>query len=64
MWIAVAGAMLVSLPRASAQHVIEFTADHDSRYKIAGQRTPEITVKASVIGTATNSRGITTVTRN
>ena len=26
--------------------VIEFTADSDSRYKIAGQRTPEITVKA------------------
>ncbi len=27
-------------------HVIEFTADSDSRYKIAGQKTPEITVKA------------------
>jgi heme/copper-type cytochrome/quinol oxidase subunit 2 len=27
-------------------HVIEVLADHDSRYKIAGQRTPEITVKA------------------
>jgi heme/copper-type cytochrome/quinol oxidase subunit 2 len=27
-------------------HVIEFLADSDSRYKIAGQRTPEITVKA------------------
>jgi heme/copper-type cytochrome/quinol oxidase subunit 2 len=34
-------------PRAVAQaRVIEITADHDSRYKIAGQRTPEITVKA------------------
>jgi heme/copper-type cytochrome/quinol oxidase subunit 2 len=26
--------------------VIELTADRDSRYRIAGQRTPEITVKA------------------
>lgn len=26
-------------------HVIEVLADSDSRYKIAGQRTPEITVK-------------------
>lgn len=26
--------------------VIEVLADHDSRYKIAGQKTPEITVKA------------------
>jgi len=36
-------------PRVSGQaqvHVIELTADHDSRYKIAGERTPEITVKA------------------
>jgi heme/copper-type cytochrome/quinol oxidase subunit 2 len=32
---------------ASAQsHVIELVADSDSRYKIAGERTPEITVKA------------------
>jgi heme/copper-type cytochrome/quinol oxidase subunit 2 len=27
-------------------HVIEFTADSDSRYKIVGQRIPQITVKA------------------
>jgi heme/copper-type cytochrome/quinol oxidase subunit 2 len=27
-------------------HVIEVLADSDSRYKIAGERTPEITVKA------------------
>ena len=27
-------------------HVIELTADSDSRYKISGERTPEITVKA------------------
>jgi heme/copper-type cytochrome/quinol oxidase subunit 2 len=47
MWIAAAGALLVALPQANAQvHVIEVTADSDSRYKIAGQRTPEITVKA------------------
>jgi heme/copper-type cytochrome/quinol oxidase subunit 2 len=32
---------------AQAQtHVIEVLADKDSRYKIAGERTPEITVKA------------------
>lgn len=47
VWAAVASASLVALPRASAQaHVIEVTADSDSRYKIAGQRVPEITVKA------------------
>ena len=35
------------VPRAMAQpRVIELTADHDSRYRIAGQKTPEITVKA------------------
>ena len=39
--------MLAGLARAQAQvHVIEVTADSDSRYKIAGQRVPEITVKA------------------
>src|SRR6201987_2753443 len=38
---------LARLPFAAAQpRVIELTADHDRRYKIAGQRTPEITVKA------------------
>jgi len=46
-WIVAGSALLIYLPRASAQaHVIEFTADSDSRYKISGQRTPEITVKA------------------
>jgi heme/copper-type cytochrome/quinol oxidase subunit 2 len=46
LFVAVGG-LLVGLPRASAQaHVIEFTADSDSRYKIAGQRVPEISVKA------------------
>ena len=38
---------LAPLPCAAAQpHLIELTADHDSRYKIAGQRTPEITLRA------------------
>jgi heme/copper-type cytochrome/quinol oxidase subunit 2 len=47
VWAAVASASLVALPRANAQaHVIEVTADSDSRYRIAGQRVPEITVKA------------------
>ena len=44
--------MLTGLPRARSQvgaeqiHVIQVLADSDSRYKIAGERTPEITVKA------------------
>jgi heme/copper-type cytochrome/quinol oxidase subunit 2 len=47
MEIAAASTLLVAVPRANAQvHIIEVTADSDSRYKIAGQRTPEITVKA------------------
>ena len=47
MWIVAAGAVLAAVPQARAQaRVIEITADSDSRYKIAGQRTPEITVKA------------------
>jgi heme/copper-type cytochrome/quinol oxidase subunit 2 len=36
----------VTVPSARAQHVIEVIADRDSRYKMAGHRTPEITVKA------------------
>ena len=40
-------AFLAGVPSARAQpRVIELTADRDSRYRIAGQRTPEITVKA------------------
>src|ERR1700736_4451691 len=47
VWIVAASALPVGLSRASAQlHIVEITADSDSRYKIAGQRTPEITVKA------------------
>src|ERR1700757_535784 len=38
---------LALVPYADAPpRVIELTADHDSRYKMAGQRTPEITVRA------------------
>ena len=45
--IVAASALFPAVPRAMAQaRVIEITADSDSRYKIAGQRTPEITVKA------------------
>jgi heme/copper-type cytochrome/quinol oxidase subunit 2 len=47
VWVATASVLLVAVPRAGAEvHIIEITADSDSRYKIAGQRTPEITVKA------------------
>jgi heme/copper-type cytochrome/quinol oxidase subunit 2 len=47
VWIVVVSALPVGLSRAAAQpHILEITADSDSRYKIAGQRTPEITVKA------------------
>lgn len=47
VWMIAANALLIAVPRAGAQaRVIELTADSDSRYKIAGQRTPEITVKA------------------
>ena len=46
-WILGLVALIAAVPQLRAQaHVIEITADHDSRYKIAGQRTPEITVKA------------------
>jgi heme/copper-type cytochrome/quinol oxidase subunit 2 len=49
-----------ALPCASAQaHVIELTADHDSRYKITGMKVPEITVKAGeqVLLRVTANRG-------
>src|SRR5271155_301160 len=50
--IATVSTLLTGLPHASAQdhiaqpRVIEVLADSDSRYKIAGARTPEIVVKA------------------
>lgn len=37
---------LLALSAAAQARVIEVVADSDSRYKIAGQRHPEITVKA------------------
>jgi heme/copper-type cytochrome/quinol oxidase subunit 2 len=40
--IVLAGKLWAQAP----SHVIEFTADSDSRYKMAGLRIPEITVKA------------------
>ena len=47
IFVLVMAGLLALVPRVSAQeHVIEVTADSDSRYKIAGQRVPEITVKA------------------
>ena len=45
--VAVAVTLLAAVPgRAAPARVIEITADKDSRYKMAGQRVPEITVKA------------------
>jgi heme/copper-type cytochrome/quinol oxidase subunit 2 len=47
VFVVATGLFLALLPCAAAQpRVIELTADHDSRYKIAGQRTPEITVRS------------------
>jgi heme/copper-type cytochrome/quinol oxidase subunit 2 len=47
LMIAAASLPLIGVLYARAQtHVIELLADSDSRYKIAGERTPEITVKA------------------
>jgi heme/copper-type cytochrome/quinol oxidase subunit 2 len=45
--VTLAGALSAFQPSAGAQaRVIELTADSDSRYKMAGMRVPEITVKA------------------
>ena len=38
--------LLLAAQNAVQARVIEITADRDSRYKMAGLRTPEITVKA------------------
>lgn len=47
LWVAIAASVLVLGASAESQsRVIEITADRDSRYKIAGQRTPQITVTA------------------
>ncbi len=60
VWVAAALASLCMTQCANAQaRVIEITADSDSRYKIAGQRVPEITVKAGepVVLRVTANRG-------
>ncbi len=44
--LAVIGASLWLSAAQAETHVIEVLADKDSRYKITGERTPEITVKA------------------
>src|SRR5215471_6577343 len=44
--LAVAGLLIASVGAVAQPRVIELTADHDSRYRIAGQKTSEITVKA------------------
>lgn len=51
--------LAASLWGADQARVIEITADSDSRYKIAGQKTPEITVKAGeqVLLRVTANRG-------
>ena len=54
------GALLVGKASTQASpHIIEFTADHDSRYKILGMRSPEITVRAGeqVVLRVTANRG-------
>lgn len=58
--IATASALLTAGSQAFGQvRVIEITADRDSRYKIAGQKVPEITVKAGeqVLLRVTANRG-------
>ncbi|HZQ96297.1 MAG TPA: hypothetical protein VFA67_14880 [Candidatus Sulfotelmatobacter sp.] len=55
-----AGALMVGKLWAQAPpHVIEITADRDSRYRMAGLRTPQITVKAGepVLLRVTANRG-------
>jgi heme/copper-type cytochrome/quinol oxidase subunit 2 len=44
--VALAISPVLSILADAQARVIELLADSDSRYKIAGQRTPEITVKA------------------
>lgn len=44
--IGAASGLLGSTAASAQSHVVELVADSDSRYKIAGERTPEITVKA------------------
>jgi heme/copper-type cytochrome/quinol oxidase subunit 2 len=46
VWLTIAVSLCSLVRAANPVHVIEFTADSDSRYKMHGQRVPEITVKA------------------
>ncbi len=46
IWVGVFLSLVAARSLYAQTHIIEITADHDSRYKIAGMRTPEITVKA------------------
>lgn len=45
-WLAAAVLLAASAPACGQSHVIEVLADKDSRFKIVGQRKPEIIVKA------------------
>jgi heme/copper-type cytochrome/quinol oxidase subunit 2 len=45
-WLAGMCVILAAPPAGAQAHVIEVLADKDSRYKVAGERSPEITVKA------------------
>jgi heme/copper-type cytochrome/quinol oxidase subunit 2 len=45
-FLLVGGRCVYAQTGAAQAHIIELLADSDSRYKIAGERTPEITVKA------------------
>lgn len=59
MVMLVAGVLLGAAFAQTQPHVIEFTADRDSRYKMAGLKVPEITVKAGepVLLRVTANRG-------
>jgi heme/copper-type cytochrome/quinol oxidase subunit 2 len=47
LWMMLVGDVVAVVPDLAAQpRVIEITADSDSRYKMAGVRSPEITAKA------------------
>ena len=44
--LTIAGLMIATVSLVAQPRVIELTADRDSRYRIAGEKTPDITVKA------------------
>ena len=45
--VLIVGGLLALMGAGTSAHVVEILADSDSRYKIAGERTPEIVVKAN-----------------